>query len=274
MKHALGSALLVVALSLSTSPGSAQPLGDLVHKVSQGSDFRVRVQAALELGKTKGRVSRLALEAALDDENAAVRAAAAAGLKVMGDTQALAALVRHEGDSSPAVRAQIKNSEDSLRKADAPKPDVKTEVFVQLGKIRSGGANGTSGGTVLEDVARASKLRLRELPGIALVDDDYEPPAPSKSKSKKGLPTVMLTGSVKRLEQSSDGSSMTYLASVEFVLHKMPGQTIKGVVSGSARASGSVGGQESIADLRRSAIEAAVESAVRRAPQALRAAAQ
>jgi hypothetical protein len=49
------------------------------------------------------------------------------------------------------------------------------------------------------------------------------------------------------------------------------------VVSGSARASGSadeMGSAVAMADLRRSALEAAIDSAVRRAPQALRAASQ
>jgi hypothetical protein len=91
------------------------------------------------------------------------------------------------------------------------------------------------------------------------------------------LPVVMVTGRVKQLEQSREGTSVIYLASIEFVLHKMPGQTIKGVVSGSARASGSVEEMNTIgalADLQRSALEAAIDSAVRHAPQALRAAAQ
>lgn len=270
MNRALRSALLALALAAVVQGAAAQPLGDLLQKVSSAPDFRVRVQAALELGKTKSRASRIALETALDDENAAVRAAAAAGLKVMRDPGAIAALEKHEGDSSPAVRAQIKNSIETLRLADGPgKVEEKPDLVVQVGKMRS---SGTASGGVLEDVARASKIRLRELPGVAVVDEGDEP-----TPARKHIPTVMVTGRVKQLEASRDGASMTYRASIEFVLHKMPGQTIKGVVTGSARASGAVSGEDSarsMADLRKSAIEAAVESAVRRAPQALRAAAQ
>jgi len=270
MKRTLRTALFAVALAALVNGASAQPLGDLLQKVSSAPDFRVRVQAALELGKTKGRAARIALESALDDENAAVRAAAAAGLKVMRDPQAIVALEKHETDSSPAVRAQIKNSIETLRLADSPgKAEEKPELVVQVGKMRSSNANGA----VEETVARASKIHLRELPGIAVVDEGDEP-----TPARRHIPTVMVTGRVKQLEASRDGASMTYRASIEFVLHKMPGQTIKGVVTGSARASGAVSsgedGARSIADLRKSAIEAAVESAVRRAPQALRAAAQ
>jgi hypothetical protein len=125
---------------------------------------------------------------------------------------------------------------------------------------------------MLEDVARTSKQKLRELPGVAVVEE-VKPPG----VQRHDVPVVMVTGRVKQLEESREGSSVVYLASVEFVLHKMPGQSIKGVVSGSARASGSaneMGSPRAIADLRKSALDAAIDSAVRRAPQALRAAAQ
>lgn len=275
MKRLLGSALILVVLATGAPSAFGQPLGDLIEKLSEGTDFRVRVQAALEIGKTKGRTSRLALEAALDDENAAVRAAAAAGLKVMGDPAAIPALERHDADGSPAVRAQIKNSTDVLRlgsnaSAGSTESAGKTEVLVQLGKIRSGAS--TTTGAVLEDAARTSKQRLRELPGIAIVEEGKEP-----TGARKLLPVVMVTGRVKQLEQSREGTTVVYLASIEFVLHKMPGQTIKGVVSGSARASGSADEMNTIAalaELQRSALDAAIDSAVRRAPQALRAAAQ
>jgi hypothetical protein len=270
----LRSHLVVLALaqSLVGGPAGAQPTSDIIQKLAEGSDFRVRVQAALELGKTRGSASREALETALDDENAAVRAAAAAGLKVMRDPLAVAALRRHEADASPAVRSQIKTTLEALQfAAGAPSPQgpSRPDVIVQLGKIRSSATAMTV--TVLEDVARTSRQKLRELPGVSVMDEGKETSPSSR------VPTIMVTGRVKQLEQSREGTTVVYLASIEFVLHKMPGQTIKGVVSGSARASGSAEEMSSagaIADLRKTAIEAAIDSAIRRAPQALRAAAQ
>jgi hypothetical protein len=269
-KSQFRAGLATLVLFLSVAHAGAQPTSDLIQKLDDGADFRVRVQAALELGKTRGAASRLALEGALDDDNAAVRAAAAAALKVMHDPAALPALQHHQDDPSAAVRAQIKNSVDALSGGGAPRVVQKPEVLVQVGKIRSG-ASSTSG-QVLEDVARTSKQKLRELPGIALVDESKE-----SLTTRRDVPLVMVTGRVKQLEESREGTSVVYLASVEFVLHKMPGQSIKGVVSGSARASGSAGEMSSaraMADLRKSALDAAIDSAVRRAPQALRAAAQ
>jgi HEAT repeat protein len=98
MKRVLSLALLALLLSASATALSAPPLSDLLQKLARGPDFRVRVSAALQLGKTKSSVARSALETALDDENAAVRAAAAAALKVIGDPTAINALARHEND--------------------------------------------------------------------------------------------------------------------------------------------------------------------------------
>ena len=270
-KRHLRTALAALALFVVQAGAFAQPTSDLIQKLAEGPDFRVRVQAALELGKTHGSAARMALEEALDDDNAAVRAAAAAALKVMRDPAALSALERHEGDASAAVRAQIKNSIEALAGGNASHVVAKPDVIVQVGKISKGASSSTTG-QVLEDVARTSKQKLRELPGVAVVDEVKVP-----STGQKDVPVVMVTGRVKQLEEAREGSSVVYLASVEFVLHRMPGQSIKGVVSGSARASGAAHEMRSasaIADLRKSALDAAIDSAVRRAPQALRAAAQ
>ena len=270
MKRVLGLALLALVLSASVDGAAAPPLADLLQKLARGPDFRVRVSAALQLGKTKSSVARSALETALDDENAAVRAAAAAGLKVIGDPMAVSVLERHENDSSPAVRSQIKTTITALKgDGSSGKGSDKPEVLVQLGKIGSGASATT--GAVLDDVARTSKQKLRELPGVAIVEETGDRPV------RRDVPLVMVTGRVKKLEQSREGGTVVCSAAIEFVLHKMPGQTIKGVVSGSAKASGSADeiiDARALADLRRSALEAAIDSAVRRAPPALRAAAQ
>jgi hypothetical protein len=249
----------------------ATDVGELIERLEDGIDFRVRVQAALELGKTKDARARPPLEEALDDDNAAVRAASAAALKVLGDRRAIAALERHRKDSSPAVRSQIESSIQSLLAAHSAETKQKAEVLVQIGKFRNGST--TQSKSVVDDAERASRKKLEDLPGVEIVDDE---PAPAARRNGKApLPLVMVSGRVKKLESYREGSAVIYAASVEFVVHKMPGQTIKSVVSGSARASGSassISDRRAMADLRRTALEAAIESAVSRAPQALKAA--
>jgi hypothetical protein len=257
---------LLVAILLSSSLAVAGPAGvsRLIEQLEEGTDFRVRVHAALELGKSGSNQARTPLESALDDDHAAVRAAAAAGLKVLGDRRSIAALTKRLSDSSPAVRSQVQNSIDALQKAKPNAQAADPEVLVQVGKF----SKGTSGETRdASDAERASREKLRKLPGVVVVEEEQATTA--------AAPVVMVSGRVKRLESSRDGAAVTYSASVEFVVHRMPGQTIRGIISGSARASGAASADSAtLAALRRSALEAAIESALRRAPTAFRAAAQ
>lgn len=155
----------------------------LIDRLEHGEDFRVRVQAALELGKTKNSTVRAPLEKALDDENAAVRAAAAAALKALGDKRAIPALERHKKDSSPAVRSQVQHSIAALR---AVVHAEKTRVLVKLGKMKD--AKGVRTGKLLGEMEQTSRQKFDELPGVKVVDGTPD----------EKIPLVMVTGSVRK----------------------------------------------------------------------------
>src|SRR3954469_9127760 len=127
---------LPLALLLSVSSALATPgLDELVDQLKSASDFRVRVSAALQLGKSLTGDAAAPLEAALDDSNASVRAAAAAGLKNLGDQAALACLKAHRSDRSEAVRAQVSAAIKSLEeeRLTGPKP----KVLIKLGIMKN-----------------------------------------------------------------------------------------------------------------------------------------
>jgi hypothetical protein len=68
-----------------------------------------------------------------------------------------------------------------------------------------------------------------------------------------------------------------YSATVEYMLHRMPQQSIAATFSGSASARASAEDAHDssrAAELRRAVLDAAISSAVRRAPEALLAAAE
>ncbi|MCA9600300.1 MAG: HEAT repeat domain-containing protein [Myxococcales bacterium] len=245
--------------------GSAAPAANvslLIDRLEHGEDFRVRVQAALELGKTKNSTVRAPLEKALDDENAAVRAAAAAALKALGDKRAIPALERHKKDSSPAVRSQVQHSIAALR---AVVHAEKTRVLVKLGKMKD--AKGVRTGKLLGEMEQTSRQKFDELPGVKVVDGTPD----------EKIPLVMVTGSVRKLRTSREGSDVVYSASVEYIVHRMPEQAIAGTVSGSASTKASraeARDKRRSFELKRTVLAAAVESAVKRAPEALFAAAK
>jgi HEAT repeat protein len=258
---------LAALLFFTAAPLWAKPaLDELIGQLRDSKDFRVRVQAALQLGKSMDPAAFTPLVAALDDDNASVRAAAVAALESLGDMRAIAPLREHRLDRSEAVRKQIKSSlaELEAQGLDAPKP----KVLVKLGMMRNG--SGVKSKRIESDLAQASRQKLSELPGVkVLVEGD--------DGAGRKTPVVMVTGSVEQLNASREGSAIVYTAKVEYVLHTMPEQSIAAKVSGSASAQASeheANDQARSAQLRKDVLEAAIASALRRAPPALVAAAR
>ena len=264
--------LLSLAVLFSVSSALATPgLDELVDQLKTGVDFRVRVSAALQLGKSLTGDAAAPLEAALDDSNASVRAAAAAALRNLGDQNALEALKAHRGDRSEAVRAQVQAAIKSLEeeRTTGPKP----KVLIKIGIMKN--ESGVKSKKIESELADSSRRKLSELPGVRVLAADG---SGSNSGAKPStLPVVMVTGNVSELKASREGNSITYSASVEYVLHTMPEQSIAAKVSGRASATASeqdAGDAGKLAELRRSVLEAAIASALRRAPPALLAAAR
>jgi hypothetical protein len=257
--------LLASLLLAFASPAWAKPgLSELIDQLRESKDFRVRVQAALQLGKSMDPGALPPLISGLDDENASVRAAAVAALESLGDMRAVGPLKEHRLDRSDAVRKQIKASLAELEAQGLPKP----KLLVKIGIMRNG--SGVKSKRIESDLAQASRQKLGELPGVkVLLDGD--------DGAGRKTPVVMVTGSVEQLMASREGSAIVYTAKVEYVVHTMPEQSIAAKVSGSASAQASeqdANDQTKSAQLRKDVLEAAIASALRRAPPALLAAAR
>lgn len=265
------AALLSTLVLFANAAEAAPKTDEMITKLLAGNDFRVRVQAALELGKGSADAATVdALIKALDDRNASVRAAAAAALKNLNAKKALKALKAHLDDPSDAVRSQIKATIATLEAGE--EVDGKTQVLVKLGNMR----NGTSvKSTKIEaQLAEDSRKKLGELPGVEVLNEGVDS---AKESKKKKAPVVLVEGHVQKLKASREGQEIIYSASVEYIMHTMPDQSIAAKVSGSASATlteAEAKDQARAAELRRAVLEAAIESALRRAPRALLAAAR
>jgi hypothetical protein len=251
-------------LTLASPAWAKHGIEELIGQLQGSKDFRVRVQAALQLGKSMDPAALSPLLGALDDDNASVRAAAVAALESLGDARAIAPLREHRFDRSEAVRKQIRTSLAELEAQGLPKP----KVLVKLGIMRNG--SGVKSKRIESDLAQASRQKLAELPGVkVLLEGD--------DGAGRKTPVVMVTGSVEQLVASREGSAIVYTAKVEYVVHTMPEQSIAAKVSGSASAQASeqdASDQTKSAQLRKDVLEAAIASALRRAPPALVAAAR
>lgn len=234
-------------------------LGSLIKQLRHGSNFRMRVQAALQLGKSKDTRATKPLAQALDDKNVSVRAAAAAALKTLGDPEALPALKENRLDRSPIVRRQVNESIIAL---ETRMKEVR--VLVQVGTMKNRTSDASE--SVVVVLEHASRKTLQSIPSVNVIGDAEDVMRVAK---RRNLPAVMMTGSIRELDAKQGG---LYTAKVEYVLHRMPEQAIAGKVSGSASAKAS---PEELRDRRRrdklrdEVLLAAVESALRRVQPAL-----
>ena len=260
--------LSVIAFVLLSGVGvAATPLGELSDQLKNGEDFRVRVTAALELGRTQDPNAIDPLVDALDDPNASVRAAAAAALEQIGDASAIPALKQRRLDRSDAVRRAVRSAIITLEQPPGSRP---TKVLVQIGAMKNR-TNVKSNGIEAE-LDQESRKKLDELPGIEVLTGDSK----QESKKKK-LPVVLVSGQIQKLRAEREGQDIVYTASVEYILHTMPDQSIAAKVSGNATASLSqeeAKDKQRSSELRRQVLAAAIASALRGAPRALLAAAR
>ncbi len=267
-RRAMCVALAVAGLSLTSIPGIAFGLtpADALRDLARSPDFRVRVSAAVTLGRTRPPGAREALETALGDEHPAVRIAAANALAELGDPLAVAALARRVGsETSPSVKAQMESAVRQLRRGVTSDQGPNVRYVVRLGAMRNPtGIRGDEMRNVLHDATRS---RARALKGAAVAADGD--PAPHAQASGRKLPVITLEGSLTQLAESPIAGGIQVQARVEFLVRR--GQILKGTLTGGATTFGT---SPTLSDLGRrrlqdDAVSGAVESALRGADQGL-----
>jgi hypothetical protein len=274
LKRLLVSVAMTMLVLLGTAPVSiAQDDVAAFRDLATGADFRLRVAAALALGRSRHPGARSALEKALSDPHPAVRAAASAALGQLGDGAAMGALRQaHARESTPSVKAQF---ESTMRKlaggGSAPAAVGRAKFLVALGRIdiRSGVS---ATGFTSANLKATTRSKLSQVPGVEMLAEGADAGVASKSR---GLPTFTLDGSLTKLAKNASSGGVSYSARVEFLIRKMPEQAIKGTMSGAAQAeadSREIRGPRELEQLQSDAVTAAVESALRGAPPALEAA--
>lgn len=267
---------VLVAFSLVLLTSSA--IGDnevsrLARQLEKDGDFRLRVQAALTLGKTGDGAALPPLYKALGDSSASVRAAAAAALKTLGDPAALPELLKHNTDENAAVRRQVAAAIWELKAQKTRDQDRRrhAKVLVKLGRLHNG--TEVKSDQALYAVSKASRSEFERLPGIALLNASE---GAEQAAAAYKLPVVLVTGSIRELNATKDGGAVVYSAQVDYVVHRMPDKSIVATVTGKASARASeieMKDRKRRDALRGEVLDAAVASAVQRSPRALMAAA-
>src|SRR4051812_40631259 len=161
MTTMLCAAMLLFGPRISRAQDASRELGH--------ADFRVRVSAALAMGRNQPPGAREALVHALGDTHPGVRAAAAAALGALGDAAAIPALERTlEGESSGSTGAQMRSTIALLRKDAPPRIPSRIKYALRLGAMQ----NNTQ---VQEErigsaLRRAATTQAATLPGALLIE--------------------------------------------------------------------------------------------------------
>jgi hypothetical protein len=132
--------------------------------------------------------------------------------------------------------------------------------------------SGVNGAAITSLFKSSTRTQLAQIPGAEVLAEGTDVSAQGKSR---GLPVFALDGSITRLTRGQSGSDISYSAKVEYLIRQVPGQSLKGTVSGAAQALASVSalkGEREMAQLQAEAVSAAVETAMKGAPPALEAA--
>lgn len=188
---------------------------ELCRALQSDPSFKVRVQAALLLGKLGERAAVDPLMKALGDENKSVRAMVAQSLGKLGDIRALPALKRLlDSETDGFVRTQAEAAMASLQDSDAKGK----RILVTLGSF-SGGAK-TADSAVLALLRDSLKLSLSKLPQLGFMEG-----ADAKGKGG-GKPAFLVDGNVSRLDESPAGANIETHCEVKVMVARWPGRSI------------------------------------------------
>lgn len=263
-------AALVAAASLGAAPGPA--LADartdyLVRILGTSSTFRVRAQAALSLARVEPSPEVVeALMAALRDENAAVRAAAASSLERLGDPRALPALEAAQEDRDRDVRHAARRAARALEREARQQrarerralPEAKYYVGVGLPATRLE----SLGPDDLQAAREYIRGKVEAMDGVVLAPDGETPAAAEAAIGRRGLIGFYLETSIVRVEPVEGGTR----AQVSLLVNTYPGRNMRAMLQGAATVQGAATGS---AVAQRQAIQGALSGALRRVPEAL-----
>jgi hypothetical protein len=179
-------------------------------------NYKVRVQAALVLGKLGDAAGVPCLSKALGDSNRTVRAMAAQALGQIGDASvldSLRALLKTDADSF--VKNQAEKAVAMLSgPAGGPK---KLKMYLNFGPF-TGGVK-SAPGEVIKVVHDTLQTELGKLPVVSLI-------APPESNGKTGAMAFWIDGNITRLDESAGGASSEISCGVKVMVARWPSKSI------------------------------------------------
>lgn len=248
MKRFWFGLLTVVALAFGSAPALADARSDyMIRLLREGSMFRVRAQAALNLARL-GRSDEgyRALTTALGDEHPAVRIAAISALVSWKDIRALDRVrtmvsADREDGVRRAARTAVRSLETEKRRQETNTRQVAEGVssasrfYITLGGVTA------SGGLLLTDAIRG-QIRREMIGRLGAFDEELlvapegeSLEAVTRRLSQEPLRGVYIAISLQSVEARPDGSVR---AQASAILQTYPGREVRSMLTGTATATG------------------------------------
>ena len=216
---------LVAVLSAAAVAHAAGPdvkVDDLIRAVTEDANYKVRVQAALVLGKLGDTRAVPPLIKALGDANKTVRGIAASALGQLGDASAvdpLRGLLKREGD--PFVKGQAEKALASLSSAGGGGGAGKrAKIYVNFGAFQGGVKSaGPEASKILHE---ALSREIGKLPIVTLTLS----PGDQHNFGKSGMSGFYIDGNITKLEDSSAGGGAETSCDVKVMVARWPQKSI------------------------------------------------
>jgi hypothetical protein len=253
-------ALAVALLLVAALRAHADKIDDLTHALMQDTSYKVRVQAALILGKLGDRRAVPALLQALHDENETVRGVAATSLGRIGDKSASNALmVASTSDSSEFVRSQARKALEAVAGGGTPTvapPRAGARFYVAIGFQASGGKAPAEYAHLVRE-ALAKELQKVSSVTLTVAGGAGEP---SKSLlASHHLSGFIVDGSIQRLSATRAGGQQQIDCDLKAFIATFPDRSIKAMTTEGASLQTGFGSSEESSG-KRDCLVAAVEA--------------
>ena len=215
----------MIVLLTASLPARADRVDDLCRSLTTDPSWRVRLQAAVVLGKLKDTRAVPSLMRALSDENETVRGLAAQVLGELHDQSARAALERARRDPSSFVRDKAVTAIARLNSG----PPPETEQAATSGGGKSGlhvevGGIGVKAAHVAPQMAtRLREFIIRELektPGLTL--------------EGKPLSGFLIDSSITNVSRRTTPEWVEITCEISFVVGRLPSRAMVMMTSGGA----------------------------------------
>jgi len=213
---------VLVVIALAAAPARADRIDDLCRTLTNDSSWRVRLQAAVVLGKLRDPRSAPALLRALGDENETVRGLSAQVLGELGQPSAVIALDRaRRSDSSAFVRNR---ANEALMKLQPQQPAAH-------GSAQKGGALHVEVGGVGAKAQKASPEMTQRLREYIIRELSRTPGLTLEGKPLSGF---LIDSSITSVSRKLTDQWVEISCEVSFVVGRLPSRAMVMMTSGGA----------------------------------------